>query len=719
VAELARGTLADRPWGRTLGALGSKGLTGQITVAADNKRFAVAFVHGAVAGAVSPLTNDAAVRVAMTAGLVSSTQVADLARRQLASPGRDEIDLICEFARLGPEHGSWLRRRVNAQRAARTFSPEVGDFIVTDDITIPLVQGAELDVRAVIYIGARGNLSDARLDAELSMMGDWFALRQTSLQDLPQFGFSAAEAPVIELLQIGMARADLEQANHGLDARTVRAMLYALASCNAVDAQAMQQQQAYRAPAPAPAPMRAAPPMQARQPTPQPQAPAPQQLQMQPRQPTPPPAGIRPMQPRLQVAPPPPVLNPDVDEAPLDLEEPMEEPMMDLMSESSPYETPAPAPAPMQPQLSGRRASTPSTQAHTLPHPSQLAQQTQGLPSPAQLAAQRAQPRTSTPAPRATLPPQQPRSPVNPRALNLQAAEQQAKRPTGRMPELLDLDPPAVTKPPMRGGPLAAPAPRQPSAAAGGIRPMTRRVIDPKAAATTRALITARIAMLDKGTDHFTLLGVAKTASPKDIETGYLTLAKQLHPDKLKALAIDDMSADAHRLFAQVNTAVAVLRDPGRKADYLAILARGGEKAVRADEARAQEMAMRVLGAEEAFAKGENALRRDNIPGAITELKRAVELNPDEPDYKAMLAWAMFCAAPDKNTAARGTRLVLEKSAQQSPNSPLPRMLLGRVERMLGRDREALAHFQAVLEIDPRHAEATGEVRLLQQRQRR
>ena len=64
MAELARGTVTDRPWGRTLAALGLRGVTGQLTVITDGKVFRIVFAGGAVAAASSPLANDAAVRVA-------------------------------------------------------------------------------------------------------------------------------------------------------------------------------------------------------------------------------------------------------------------------------------------------------------------------------------------------------------------------------------------------------------------------------------------------------------------------------------------------------------------------------------------------------------------------------------------------------------------------------------------------------------------------------
>ena len=73
MAQLACGGIADRPWGRTLGALGLRGFSGQLTVTTDGKRYQIAFAEGAVIGATSPISSDAAVRIAMTGGLVSST----------------------------------------------------------------------------------------------------------------------------------------------------------------------------------------------------------------------------------------------------------------------------------------------------------------------------------------------------------------------------------------------------------------------------------------------------------------------------------------------------------------------------------------------------------------------------------------------------------------------------------------------------------------------
>ena len=134
MAELARGSVADRPWGRTLGTLGLRGFTGELALTADGKRYQIAFSGGAVVGAMSPLASDAAVRVALTGGLISSTQVGELARRRAAAPERDEIEVLSELLRISPEQSMRLRRRTIAQRAARTFSIDRGEFVLEDQV---------------------------------------------------------------------------------------------------------------------------------------------------------------------------------------------------------------------------------------------------------------------------------------------------------------------------------------------------------------------------------------------------------------------------------------------------------------------------------------------------------------------------------------------------------------------------------------------------------
>jgi curved DNA-binding protein CbpA len=230
------------------------------------------------------------------------------------------------------------------------------------------------------------------------------------------------------------------------------------------------------------------------------------------------------------------------------------------------------------------------------------------------------------------------------------------------------------------------------------------------------ALLQKKIPMIDQGADYYTLFGLQVGASPEEIRSTYFMLARKLHPDRLAAIGVDDDQRQAQRLMACINAAFAVLNDPVRREEYLSILRRGGEAAVRAEEQKADELAMRVMRAEEEFRQGEMALRREQLQQAVQHFSQAVELQPNEPEYQALLAWARFAAAADKQGIASQTRKALIRAAEANDNSPTAHFYLGRVERMLGREKEALAQFHEVLRIKPTHSEASSEARILEQR---
>ncbi len=236
----------------------------------------------------------------------------------------------------------------------------------------------------------------------------------------------------------------------------------------------------------------------------------------------------------------------------------------------------------------------------------------------------------------------------------------------------------------------------------------------------TRELIAAGVALLDANADHFALLGLPRDATVDSIRAAYVALACHLHPDKRPELD-PVMAREAQRLFARMNLAYGVLSDPVRRADYLALLRREEqERRPRPAEAPGSRPAgtatERARAAAEVAQRGMHALRRQDLPAAVELLTRATELAPHDVDYGAQLAWARFCASADRPGIAIEVRRALERAIHRSPKPVIARFYLGRVERMLGRVREALHHFHEVIRIDPGHADAAAEIRLLEPR---
>ena len=749
MAELARGTVFDRPWGRTLAALGLRGLSGQLTLVADGRQYEIAFSNGAVVAATSPIASDAAVRVALTGGLVSTTQVAELARKQAAAPGRDEVDVIAEHLRLGVDQALRLRRRTIAQRAARTFAVDKGDFFVTDAITLPIATGSELDIRTIIYLGAKQNLSEARLAAELGLFGTWFRLKPESFEDLPQYGFTDAERPILEHLMNGASLGDLEEIA-GIDVRAVRAAVYALCAANACNVEQTRGQGATKPP-----PMTKTDPGIRRttgsQPpitNPTPAAPQSPRTRAPSQQPV---VAYRPgMRSGSKSQPP-----PNTTATPVRSNQPTNMPAtartstraqtspgIDITPVPTRSTTPTSVPVTGTTPPAGTRTTTPPPNAPRATTPPSTARTSTPTTSPARTTTPTSVPATGTTTPagtRTTTPTTSPTRTTHP-ALETPRSGSQPGVPragAGSNPGVAKPGSnPGVAKPGSGSGSGVKSASQSNSGVARAASgPAVSRTLTPTRVSGSRShasippttkklpgpdevkqLIDARVTLIEQGADHYALLGVTQQASGDEIRKSYFNIARQLHPDRLAAIGIADETHVAHKVFAQLNTAFSILSDQKRRAEYDQLLGRGGEAALRDEQSKAEAMAMRILQAEEAFKRGEMAMRRDDYTTAVAEFSKAVEGNSEEPDFIALHTWAVFCAASDKNTVARQTRATLEKTIQRAPRAIAPRFYLGRVLRMLGHDKEALDMFKDVLFDKPHHTEAQSEVRAIEAR---
>jgi tetratricopeptide (TPR) repeat protein len=234
--ELARGSVSDRPWALTLATVARRGVTGQITLVADGKRYSVAFDRGTIVAASSPMIADSVARVALTSHLISTTHVSLLQRRLAANPSADEVDLIGELANLSGAQLEKLRADVVIRRAARTFAPEQGEFIVEEAITHRAHKCA-VDIRAVVYHGIRMHVSDARLASEIrGLGGNAFMLEPDVTSELHKFGFCDGEGPLLAALRERVTIPELEARHRDIDRRTMLAAIYALVACGAARA---------------------------------------------------------------------------------------------------------------------------------------------------------------------------------------------------------------------------------------------------------------------------------------------------------------------------------------------------------------------------------------------------------------------------------------------------------------------------------------------------
>ena len=217
----------DRSWGRTLVELAATRRSGELVVRDHDRVFRIAIADGRIANAHSPVSADGALQIAQQIHLVSQAQAPSISRHLEADAGGDEVAIIADCAKLAIEATIALRRRVIAQRAARTFELTDGAWLFSPEPVLSF-RANDIDVRAVIYLGARLYLSDERLRLPVGE----YRLCETPLDG---FELRELEQRVIAQLAAGASIAEVEVAQRGIETHTLHALFYALASGGAIE----------------------------------------------------------------------------------------------------------------------------------------------------------------------------------------------------------------------------------------------------------------------------------------------------------------------------------------------------------------------------------------------------------------------------------------------------------------------------------------------------
>jgi curved DNA-binding protein CbpA len=628
------------------GSLSRRGFSGVLTIDAGGQRYRVGWHEGAVIAGESAHPADSVVKLAITLGMITSTQAGAVSQALAAASERDELGVLAEVTGLAPDVLARLARRLVGARAARALAPVEGEFIVTDEV--PAGAGVvPIDARWILYTGIRHHFTLERLAREVTGLASSIRLRADA--DLGGFGFGVAEEGVLARLQDGELL--LAPTPAGLDVQLVHAVALALIATGEAEIASGPAAQPATSGASAPA------------------APAPRESAVHAT--VPPPsadarATVPPPSAHARATVPPPSAHARVTVPPPSAPQPDGSPPAPLVSRTG---------TPMKlPPMVSRTATPLANQFTPTGTPTGHGRPT---PPPHDAVAPRATSRTATgPIPTAATP-----------------------RTTGPVPTV-----------PVKSRTGTGPVPRS-------AVPRKRNPLADDAPAI-RELIAERTAMLDAEADHYTLLGIDRAADANAIRAAYFELARLLHPDRLASLGIADDDRTAQRLFARINDSFTVLSTTTRRAEYDTLLDAGGARAVSEREAAASAAVQAAVEAEERYRLGEMAMRRQQADIAVHEFQRAVELKPDEPDYMALLGWALYVAARDKVAALTVARAHLNKALSMKKETALPHLYLGRIARMEGEDDEAARAFRLALEIAPGNSEAQAELRVVEARRR-
>jgi len=118
----------------------------------------------------------------------------------------------------------------------------------------------------------------------------------------------------------------------------------------------------------------------------------------------------------------------------------------------------------------------------------------------------------------------------------------------------------------------------------------------------------------------------------------------------------------------------------------------------------------------EAFEAGERHLREKRYEQALREFGIARETSSRNPDYLAHYAWCLYLCNPNNATVTQEALAHLRQAVKLARDEEKPYLLLGRLCKVLGQNRDAERNFARAARISPDCVEAQRELRLINMR---
>ncbi|MFL5399902.1 MAG: DnaJ domain-containing protein [Myxococcales bacterium] len=225
--------------------------------------------------------------------------------------------------------------------------------------------------------------------------------------------------------------------------------------------------------------------------------------------------------------------------------------------------------------------------------------------------------------------------------------------------------------------------------------------------AETRSFIDEvriRAARLDRS-NAYERLSISPSASQEHIRQAYITAAKRFHPDRAAGNpALAAVLPQLQALFAALKEAHDHISTPEARKAY--------DERIRG--ASAKSAGSRKEEAALALKMGDVLFKKRDFEAAIVKLRRAVELDPTG-DSLAALAWALT-NDPKSPPAAKEEALALIPKALRSEGTTARTYYVAGVLYRSKDPKGSAECFRKAVELDPSHADASLELRLLEMR---
>lgn len=197
-----------------------------------------------------------------------------------------------------------------------------------------------------------------------------------------------------------------------------------------------------------------------------------------------------------------------------------------------------------------------------------------------------------------------------------------------------------------------------------------------------------------QGKDHYQVLRLSPQATAEEIATAYATLSRKFRAERFASVDLGPDQARIGEIQQIFRSAFETLSSREARAAYDAQIegsGRSSEAALDADLLAQQAMSQIATGA---------------YGAAPALLQRAVSAAPDQPDYHAMLGWAVYHAEGATAAAAASAWTHLQTALEIDPDHLDAHDYAGRIAAAVGDDARAIAHLTRVLDADAERTEA-------------
>jgi curved DNA-binding protein CbpA len=216
--------------------------------------------------------------------------------------------------------------------------------------------------------------------------------------------------------------------------------------------------------------------------------------------------------------------------------------------------------------------------------------------------------------------------------------------------------------------------------------------------------VRSRAARLDRS-NAYERLSISPSVSQEHIRQAYITAAKRFHPDRVSGNpALASVLPQLQALFAALKEAHDHISTPEARKAYDQRIRGASAKSA---ESRKDEAALAVK-------MGDVLLKKRDFEAAIVKMRRAVELVPTA-DSLAALAWALT-NDPKSPPAAKEEALTLILKALRSEGTTARTYYVAGVLYRSKDPGGSAECFRKAVELDPSHADASLELRLLEMR---